>query len=83
MYYEWVHDIEEVVRSSARKLPRKKFVDEFNELRVLNKLEPLRQDEILLSPSEIDEFKVNLKNSVLLSYGQAKKPPRPKENSKI
>lgn len=78
MYYEWVHDIEDVLKVYGRKLPRKKFIDEFNELRVLNKTESLRQDEILLSPSEIDEFKVNLKNSVLLSYGQAMKPPRPK-----
>ena len=37
----------------------------------------------MLSPSEIEAFKKNLKKSVLLSYGQAVKPPRPKDKSKI
>lgn len=41
-------------------------------------MQPASEKEILLSPSEIDEFKKNLKNSVLLSYGQTLKPPRPK-----
>ncbi len=37
MYYEWVHDLEDVVKVNARKLPRKKFIDEFNELKRMKK----------------------------------------------
>ena len=78
MYYEWVHDLEDMVKLNARKLPRKKFIDQFNELKRMKNTELTEHNQILLSPSQIDEFKVNLKNSVLLSYGQALKPPRPK-----
>lgn len=78
IYNEWVHDLVEVVKLNNRKLPRKKFIDEFNALKGEGNVQPMQEKEMLLTPSEIDEFKINLKNSVLLSYGQAIKPSRPK-----
>lgn len=38
MYYEWIHDVEDAVKIHGRKLPRKKFIDEYNELRIINKI---------------------------------------------
>jgi hypothetical protein len=42
MYYDWVHDLQEAVKTYGRKLPRKKFLDEVNALRIINKIEAPR-----------------------------------------
>ena len=80
-FYKWPMEIVELIKT--KKMPRKKYIQEFNDLKYQQKQPPAQEKEILLSPSEIEDFKKNLKKSVLLSYGQAVKPPRPKENSKI
>ena len=43
----------------------------------------MEEEPILLTPSEIDKFKANLKKSVLLSFGQANQNQKMRENSKI
>ena len=54
-----------------------------NELKYSHQKPLEEQSSILLSPSEIEEFKKNLKKSVLLSFAHANRPSRPKQNSKI
>ena len=80
-FYKWPQEIIDLIKS--KKLARKKYIQEFNDLKYQQKKPEIQEKQILLSPSEIQDFKKNLKKSVLLSYGQAVKPPRPKENSKI
>ena len=38
MYYEWVHDIQEEVKINGKKLPFKQFIDQYNELRIINQV---------------------------------------------
>ena len=56
----------------SMKLPRAKYIAEVNEIKKLTFPLIIPVNEVLLSPGEVEEFKTNLKKSVLLSFGQAK-----------
>lgn len=38
MCCDWVHDIKDVAKEYGRKLPRRKFIDEFNSLKSIQVL---------------------------------------------
>lgn len=73
----WVDGVLEIVRN--KNISRNKFIKEFNELKYLQKEPSTSEKNLTLSPSEVSNFKVNLKRSVLLSYMEVTKPHKDKE----
>lgn len=69
--FKWVDPLIELVKNN--KLSRAKFMREISQLKMENSCDSFSEREQLLSPAEVEEFKINLKKSVLISFGRANK----------
>lgn len=68
--FKWASELIDLVASSRQ--PKTAFFREINDLKQELVGTPETDREMLISPSEVEQFKANLKRSVLVSYNQAK-----------
>lgn len=70
--FKWAVPLAELIKNNVK--PKGAFFQEINELKnEILTADSENERDILITPSEVDEFKSNLKRSVLLSSSQANK----------